>query len=307
MRKQPIVLIHKSECSGTYRNHFAVCQDAFGNSRCLVWDGESPLPLAGHTVLKLGNSCFLGSEAFERLGDGLAKAEAVAVASDDYLFPSPTQVRNVLRDHKRVALLSNCPSLFEKRNMRSWDWYDRFFFLNWNKSSWQESAPFSSGGESRFSYYGSFRPKREAAFKRWFAPNGIYPFVALSSSRGAKWEAINPGLDYLGKLTLDQLTNYSAAIYLQDSAQPYHCPANRFYEMLCRRIPMAFDSEAGLFANMDTAGYDIRKYVVGSRAEAEQFLKRTYAVRAEQNRLWRRDYRSELITELRNTMKDFMS
>jgi hypothetical protein len=95
-------------------------------------------------------------------------------------------------------------------------------------------------------------------------------------------------------------------LYIEDahSHKVYTSPANRFYEMLSAGVPMLFDrSTLGTFQQ---AGYDTAQFLPYAPklddSNRVELVQRTLANAAEvadtQQRLWARDYRDELETQL---------
>jgi hypothetical protein len=307
---QPIILIHASELSSSVneQRHVACLQEALPRAELAVWDGTPPR-LRGRQVIKTGNSPFLGSAVFADLEAALGQCERAFVAVDDYTYPPATQVRRALLGKQNVVV-SSCPTLLEdNKHKASWAWATRQIYVNWNRASW-ELKPMRHATHDGIFYYGVFREDRIEDFTHYFDTDKYDVHISARSTKQLrKFEdhcALFPRMKSYAVLDFEDFQHFPATLYLEDNKthDQYHSLANRFYECLGLGVAQFFDIScretlirAGIYE-------EARRWTVASDEDVAFLLPQADAIRKKQRALWAaRDYRTELVRELRGLFK----
>lgn len=224
------------------------------------------------------------------------------------------QAIQILNDAKRVINLENDYSFVPDKRLRAADetWStvtDRTRYCNWNvltrhgTEGWGKKA-FREVDKRGLIYYGAFRPDRVSYFEKYFkaAP---YP-VTVSSFRGEKdFGVLCPNASLMAAFRdPDGPSEWEMTIYLEDvtSHNLYCSPANRFYECVHMGLAQAVDGPA--VATLMQGGIKARAFQVNTKMKLREMLTRWEEVRAEQQRLWRRDYSADLDEQFKQAMRE---
>jgi hypothetical protein len=306
----PVILVHKSEIPGSTTNprHIAILKEALPHAEVAIWDGFPP-NLKGRDVVKVGNSCFLGSTGFERLAKALRSCKRVFMVIEDYKFPPASQVRHAINGKPNV-LLANCPSLLvDNLHLKAWNWAEYCIYVNWNMDSWK-LRPFVKPTLAGLVYYGFFRDGRLKDFAKWFNTE-LYPISLSAKSPRALRKFENafvtfPPMARYEVMSFEDIQRFPMTIYLEDEKThtQFHSLANRFYECLSLGIAMVFDEACS--QTLAKAGIleEARPWLVSSPKDVARLLPQWASIRKEQRRLWAKDYRAELLVLLKKTFKE---
>jgi hypothetical protein len=179
-------------------------------------------------------------------------------------------------------------------------------YINWNKLTWfpdyKPTAPKVKG----LLYYGAYRVGREDLFRKYFT-NPKQPTHIISYPKNhEKFRALSDALTiYKPFKHYGQLQSFGATLILQDvfSRSNWDCPANRFYEALFLNIPMYFDTCS--INSFKMYGYSIKAFVINSAKELGRRIAASecHEIGMLQHKLWYRDYKTELISELHELTK----
>lgn len=260
-----LILIHKANRSrGILQGHIKLLQELIPEAEVVdVSEGFGEYENA--IAFKMTNDGFLGSEFLDSFAEYLKSFKRVFCCVDDYTTPLATQIRNSLRESQTgIALTTIRKSLEEIKNLKSWNWTDKYHYVNLNAASYQPIENSVVREQNTLFYHGSFRPDRERYFRKYLLKNDLYKTVISCSSERAmmkfKDAGIYPEEFLLSKDPLTtQISRYSWALYIEDdySHRVFCSPANRFYENLSAGTPMLFDiscentfKEAGLLSKV---------------------------------------------------------
>lgn len=180
----------------------------------------------------------------------------------------------------------------------------RAFYVDWNKLAHNcEPEPLQNDGyiSTSLLYYGSFRNGRRDKFAKFL--NSLEYSVdiyAINKNQIKKFQELlgYAGIEYHEKLTLEDMRKYPASIMIQDdrSTRTYHSMPTRFYECLNAGVGMIFDPDFKF--TLDRAGITgYEPYIVQSEEHIAELLTRPLA--QEQRDLWWRDYRKDVLEQLR--------
>lgn len=213
----------------------------------------------------------------------------------------------ILNSARKVINLENDYAFVQDKRLRAPDevWSTvagRTHYCNWNvltrhgTAGWDRMLP-GAAWEPRnkgLLYYGAYRPDRVGYFEKYFkaAP---YP-VTVSSFKGEKnFGTLDPRIKLMPAFRdPDGPSQWEMTVYLEDVASHnlYCSPANRFYECLHMGLAQAVDHLA--VATLMQAGIKARPFQVDSKMKLRTLLSKWQEVRAEQQRLWRRDFAADL-------------
>jgi len=232
------------------------------------------------------------------------------------------QAIDILNRARRVINMENDYSFVHDKRLRSPDeiWStvqapDRTRYCNWNvltrhdTKGWITDTRFVPYFDSRpknsgLIYYGAYRPDRVQYFERYFK-NAPYP-VTISSFRGDKnFGVLCPNAKLMPAFRdPDGPAKWEMTLYVEDATSHslYCSPANRFYECLHMGLPQAIDERA--VKTLMTAGIPMKgEFQVHSKMGLRALLQRAGDIAALQQRLWRRDYASDLHQQFDDAMR----
>ena len=223
-------------------------------------------------------------------------ARKVVWAQNDYTLPPPkpesnaeSPFRRVFADRKlRPVFWTNC-----EENVRA----EGDVFINWNQLTYAlEDFP-EYPKDPTLLYYGAYRKGREPYFDKWFKSPPYRAWVSAPAPSATKFKNRYPDVLTIKPINWSLPVRATGAIYMADnkSCLLSHPPANRFFEMLSKRIPIWFDLTVA--QSLRRSGLALpSEYVVGNQYELNNALERfnPREVAEEQTRLWHRDYKGQL-------------
>lgn len=220
----------------------------------------------------------------------------------------PTQVRKILyTDHPlKFETWSNIPELPPHRvNIASWARFPMKCtqYVNWNKLTYcPVENPKPVLHPNMLLYYGAFREGRLDMFEKYLNTNPYYNVAVSAAPRAMeKFLDINPIAEDFGPFAnlIAEIQQFPMAIYIEDELTNrfYNSPANRFYECLSAGVAQIFD--ASCVQNFNIAGYNISDYVVNDPSEVPDKLADYQSIASQQCADWRRDYKTELIEQVK--------
>jgi len=180
-------------------------------------------------------------------------------------------------------------------------------YMNWNRAAWQHDAKLPNrllGIENcdGLVYHGGLRSDRRSSFDRYFVKPAVTTVVRCRPKSKREFEQSYPDVicfvDDMNEML--ELGYYRVGLYIEDdfSHEHFTSPAQRFYECLQIGLPMAVDSEClNTFKEADLTLRD--EFLTSSSVDVKQFLKRRDKIQAAQRRLWYRDYKAELRSDVR--------
>lgn len=213
-------------------------------------------------------------------------ADTVVWVQNDYM------VREVQRFKRRdIRIWTTIPHLVKKATDA---------YVNWNRITYET---FPAGGQRLpgLFYWGSYRPGREAYFKRYLGSAATYPVHISAPAAAAKkfWRVNHRAMIHPPFHSADFLASFQSTLYIEDeySHKHYCSPASRFYEALGAGLAIAFEESS--VANMAQAGYDVRPFVVSGAEGMAQFTK-DYVGIAKAQAAWARDYIGDLRSDVKS-------
>jgi len=303
---KPILLIQEGELrsSVNVQRHVAVIREALPEIEFTPWKAEPP-NLKNRTVVKVGNSPFLGGATFNKLRARLSECRRAFVLVDDYTYPPASQVRQGIAGKDNV-LMSNCPSLLKDRgHLKSWAWAKRLHYINWNMASWK-LEPFANPTHDGLFYFGIFRDDRVKDFDKYLECGEYTVNVSARSSKALlKFTDRYYISGVTGVLDFPEFKQFKLSLYLEDSRThtQYHSLANRFFECLGLGIAQVFDSGCTNTLRMAGIYDDAKPWIVDSPNDIARLLPKWRSIRTAQRELWVKDYRAELVRSVRKMFR----
>lgn len=261
-------------------------------------------------MLVNSSPAFMAQHCREFVAMGCYNSKHPIFAQNDYTILPPSQCKSFpLKEYCDCRgecnqvygfdLWTTCPD--HNFNLKS---EQRVFYVDWNKLAQNcEPEPLQNAGYTSTSllYYGSFRDGRRDKFANFL--NSLEYSVdiyAINKNQIKKFQELlgDVGIEYHEKLTLEDMRKYPASIMIQDdkSTRTYHSMPTRFYECLNAGVGMIFDPDFKF--TLDRAGITgYEPYIAQSEEHIAELLTRPLA--QEQRDLWWRDYRKDVLEQLR--------
>lgn len=174
------------------------------------------------------------------------------------------------------------------------------YFINWNRLTWDPEAKYIPPALEGLGYYGSYRPDREIYFKKYFE-DAPYPiFISTFLRNAMKFRNLDHKIMIFDPFTKrHEISAFGCILYIEDvfTHTHYNCPANRFYESLCRGVPLLFDKSCG--NTFREAGFIIDPYIVNSKKDVRIMLKNIAEIRDLQNEQWYRNYYNDFCKDMK--------
>ncbi len=296
------IVMHRTEFTNVFADHFAAARAAFPSADVDLWD-KAPKDMLGHTIIKVGNSYFLGTDRFAAYAKALGRARKVYVAHNDYTSPLPTQLRNAVRG-RDVVLLSTVPGLKTIVNFdaRMWDWFSDLVHVDWNRASYGIDSKPVLPSRDHLVYWGALRKGRTDSFTRYF--NHPPYRVALSSAHRSReaWAKLCPSAEWLGRVTLDEAAQFKATIYISDDkhADCYMSVACRFYEAVARGLLIFIDDRSE--RTFTRANIDVGPFLVDGPSSLRTKMGNANHYRSLQQKFLRRNYFLDTVKQLRKAV-----
>jgi hypothetical protein len=177
------------------------------------------------------------------LADLVRKAARVVFVQQDYTIMPPSAHSKAESAFRKVFADLNLRPIFWTTVMKNVLMLDDQY-INWNQLTY-DPQPLKPLAEGRvLMYYGAYREKREAMFKKYFQSAPYNVQVSTTTLRGKKFKALDDNITIIPPFDgLDNMPLCSASLYIEDplSSKEFHSPANRFYELLSAGIPIFFE------------------------------------------------------------------
>lgn len=255
-------------------------------------------------------SAFMKQHCREFVAMGCYNSKHPIFAQNDYTIIPPSQCKsiplkeycNYRGDYNQVYgfdLWTTCPD--HKFNLSP---EQHEFYVDWNKlAKKQQAEPLQSVSNTRTSllYYGSFRNGRKDKFAKFLSSLEYeVDIYAINKRQIKKFQDLlgDFNISYYEKITPEIMQSYSASMMMQDdkSTCNYHSMPTRFYECLDAGVGMIFDPDfAFTLERAGITGYE--PYIAQSEQHIAELLHRSLA--KEQRELWLRDYREDVLAQLR--------
>lgn len=181
-------------------------------------------------------------------------------------------------------------------------------YINWNAVTFKpipNLKPIKERKQGLF-YYGAYRQGRILDFKKYLDSDKYPVFVSASTQAIFKFSQEFPSAKCFKPFnSIKQIQDFSATLYIEDeySHNIYTSPANRFYECLSAKVPMAFDVKTtGTFAK---AGFKLQKnWIVNSKEDIKLFIKNSEKILTEQLQYFKDLFFIELKISLKKLIKE---
>jgi hypothetical protein len=131
--------------------------------------------------------------------------------------------------------------------------------VNWNALTWRPVKDNTvKPVDKRVLYYGAFRKARLPSFDTYFKEHGSRFYLSTTKTGAKQFQERYPALD-VGNAVQDVIEEFrgrfAAGLLIADrlSNKVYHCPPNRWYEMLSMGLPVLVDAPCR--TTLERAGY----------------------------------------------------
>jgi len=172
-------------------------------------------------------------------------------------------------------------------------------FVNWNRLTWEHGLKHKDPLLLGLGYYGSYRPDREIYFKKYFKDASYKIYISTFPRNSLKFRDLNHNIKVFEPFRSRNLISaFQNVLYIEDTFthSHYNCPANRFYECLCRGVPLLFDKSCE--RTFKKAGYIIDPFIVNNQTDVHNKIFCSEQIRALQKEQWYKNYYLELCKDL---------